>query len=141
AGKQLENVTITSVNAVTATATLPGYCQVLATENGTQHDIKVLLPNDWFERYYQQGGGGFDGSIPNLIPTIVSGPNAGTAALKAGTIVLGNNGGHRDPSGAILLNNPLIVERYAHTAISIARNFADAPAQTYYGKVPRYSYY
>jgi len=141
AGKQLENVTITSVSAIPATASLPGHCQVLATENGTEHDIKVLLPNDWFERYYQQGGGGFDGEIPDLTPAVVTGPNAGTAALKAGTIVLGNNGGHRDPSGAVFLNNPSVVERYAHTAISKARDFADALARTYYGKLPHYSYY
>lgn len=141
AGKQLENVTVTSAKAVTETGTLPAHCEVLATENGTQHDIKVLLPNEWFERYYQQGGGGFDGSIPNLTPAVVTGPNAGTAALRAGTIVLGNNGGHRNPSGASLLNNPLVVERYAHRAISIARDFADALAQAYYGKLPRFSYY
>lgn len=140
-GKQLENVTVTSAKAVAETASLPGHCEVMATENGTQHDIKVLLPNDWFERYYQQGGGGFDGSVPNLTPAVVTGQNAGTAALKAGTVVLGNNGGHRDPSGAVLLNNPAVVERYAHAAISTARNFADALTQTYYGKLSRYAYY
>jgi feruloyl esterase len=140
-GKQFADVSVTSAKTVAASATLPAYCEVLATENGTQHDIKVLLPDSWFERYYQEGGGGFDGSIPNLTPAVVTGPNAGTAALKAGSIVLGNNGGHRDPTGAILLNNPLVVERYAHTAIIIARNFGDALAQAYYGKIPHYSYY
>lgn len=56
-------------------------------------------------------------------------------------MVLGNNGGHRDSTGADFLNNPTVVELYSHTAIVIARDFGDAVAQSYYGKTPKYAYY
>ncbi|MFZ4479276.1 MAG: tannase/feruloyl esterase family alpha/beta hydrolase [Rhodoferax sp.] len=103
--------------------------------------MKVLLPETWARRYYQQGGGGMDGVIPELIPKQITAAQGGTAALKAGSIVLGNNGGHRDPGGAALLDNQNATERYAHTAIGIARDFGEALAQAYYGKPTRFSYY
>jgi feruloyl esterase len=140
-GQQLADVTVTSATRVAAASGLPSYCMVLGTQNGTQHDVKALLPDAWQNRYYQQGGGGFDGTIPNLLPSTDTGSNDGTAALKSGAIVLGNNGGDRDPTGAVLLNNPLVVQLYANAAIGVARDFGDALAQTYYGKTPKYAYY
>ena len=140
-GVSLNHAVISSAKSVSATNQLPGYCEVLATEIGTQHDIKALLPNTWARRFYQQGGGGMDGVIPELIPQKPSAVQGGRAALKAGSIVLGNNGGHRDPTGAALLDNPEATRRYAHSAIAIARDFGEALAQTYYGESTRFAYY
>lgn len=136
-----KNAVVTAARAVPATDQLPGYCEVLATEIGTSHDMKALLPETWSRRFYQQGGGGMDGVIPELIPQNVTATQGGSAALKAGAIVLGNNGGHRDPTGAALLDNPNATERYAHTAIGIARDFGEALAQAYYGKPTQFAYY
>ncbi|MCY1260006.1 Mono(2-hydroxyethyl) terephthalate hydrolase [compost metagenome] len=140
-GKQFEDATVTSATPVAASGTLPAYCKVTATQNGTQHDIQVLLPDAWQDRYYQQGGGGFDGAIPNLTPAVDSSGNNSSTALRSGAMVLGNNGGHRDSTGADFLNNPTVVELYSHTAIGVARDFGDALAQNYYGKIPKYAYY
>lgn len=136
-----KNVVVTAARAVPATDQLPGYCEVLATEIGTSHDMKVLLPETWSRRFYQQGGSGMDGVIPELIPENVTATQGGSAALKAGSIVLGNNGGHRDQTGADLLDNPNATERYAHTAIGIARDFGEALAQAYYGQPTQFAYY
>ena len=62
-------------------------------------------------------------------------------ALSSGAVQTANNGGHRDPSGAIFLNNPLVVQRYAHTAILTATQFGKAVTNAYYGQGPKYSYY
>ncbi len=139
--KTFNHAMVTAAKAVGATDQLPAYCEVLATEIGTSHDIKVLLPESWTRRYYQQGGGGMDGIIPELISEKINGVQGGRAALKAGAIVLGNNGGHRDPTGAALLNNPDATRRYAHTAIGIARDFGEALAQAYYGDATKFAYY
>ena len=133
AGRSFYNVVITEASQLSATATLPGYCRVRGTENGTLHDIEVRLPDHWRGRYVQRGGGGFDGKIPPV--------GTHDVALSAGAVQGANNGGHRDPSGALLLNNPRAVERYAHLAILTATRFGKAVTQAYYGAAPRFAYY
>jgi feruloyl esterase len=140
-GRTFNQTLVTAAKVVAASDKVPGYCEVLATEIGTSHDMKALLPDAWARRYYQQGGGGMDGVIPELIPEKVNAVQGGGAALRAGAIVLGNNGGHRDPTGAALLNNPGASQRYAHTAIAIARDFGEALAQAYYGGSTEFAYY
>jgi feruloyl esterase len=112
---------------------VPTFCKVNGTEIGTMHDIEVRLPDSWTQRFVQIGGGGFDGSIPAVGATNV--------ALSEHAVLTVNNGGHRDPSGNIMLNNPDVVQRYAHTAILTATKFGKAVAAKYYGKTPSYSYY
>jgi hypothetical protein len=132
-GQTIGNVQVTAAVPVTATATLPAFCKVNGTEAGTQHDMEVRLPETWTQRFVQQGGGGFDGSIPGIGATNV--------ALSEGAVLSANNGGHRDPSGNVLLNNDPVVQRYAHTAIATATKFGKAVTAKYYGREPSYSYY
>lgn len=145
AGTTLAGFRISAARLVAAADDLPAYCAVEASEVGsegtTTHDVRALLPEVWAQRLYQQGGGGFDGVIKELLPKTVSAPSAGHAALKSGAMVLGNNGGHRDPTGRALLGQPAAIERYAHRAIGSVRDFADALALAYYGGVARHAYY
>ena len=60
----LANTTINSAVYVAPASTVPGYCEVNATV-GPQTDIVVRMPDLWYQRYLQLGGGGFDGSVPN----------------------------------------------------------------------------
>ncbi|TFZ03466.1 tannase/feruloyl esterase family alpha/beta hydrolase [Ramlibacter rhizophilus] len=133
AGQTIENVQVTSATEVAATDTLPAYCKVNGTQVGTEHDIEVRLPGTWQQRFVQQGGGGFDGSIPGVGSTNV--------ALSKNAVLTANNGGHRDRSGAVFLNNPAVTQLYAHTAIDVAAKFGKAVTQQYYGSRPNYSYY
>lgn len=132
-GQTIGNVQVTTAAPVASTASVPAYCKVNGTEAGTQHDIEVRLPETWTQRFVQQGGGGFDGSIPAVGTTNV--------ALSEGAVLTANNGGHRDRSGSIMLNNEPVVQRYAHTAILTATTFGKAVAARYYGRNPSYSYY
>jgi feruloyl esterase len=133
ANKTILNVQVTAAVAVAASGAIPAYCKVAGTESGTQHDIEVRLPDAWQGRYVEEGGGGFDGSIPQV--------GAKNVALSSGAVQTANNGGHRDPSGSVFLNNPLVVQRYAHTAILTATRFGKAITSAYYGKGPKFSYY
>jgi len=140
AGRELADVKITSAAKVDAANGEPAYCKVLGTQNGTEHDIEALLPESWSGRLYQQGGGGFDGQLREpLSPMHAAAP--GSIALASGAIVLANNGGYRDPTGAKLLNNPAATQLYAHTAILVVKKFGSALAGAYYGAAPKYSYY
>lgn len=134
AGQTIGNVRVTDATPVTATATVPAFCKVNGTENGTEHDIEARLPATWTQRFVQQGGGGFDGQIRGVGPIDI-------VALSEGAAVTVNNGGHRDPSGNLLLNNEPAIQRYAHTAILTAAKFGKAVAAKYYGGAPSYSYY
>lgn len=132
-GQTIENVQVTTATDVAATTTLPAYCKVNGTQVGTQHDIEVRLPASWQQRFVQQGGGGFDGSIPAVGSTNV--------ALARNAVLAANNGGHRDPTGGVFLNNSAVVQLYAHTAINVTTKFSKAVAERYYGRRPNYSYY
>ncbi len=132
-GQSFMNVEVTGATHVAAKGAVPGYCRVTGTERGTEHDLEVRLPDAWRGRYVQRGGGGFDGII---VPVGASNP-----ALVAGAAQGANNGGHRDMSGADLLNNPRGLERYAHGAILIATRFGKAVTQAYYGTAPHHAYY
>lgn len=133
AGREYYNVTVIAAVDVPASATLPAYCKVSAHEAGTDHDLEVRLPANWRGSYVQRGGGGFDGSIAP--------PASAPAALRLGAAQGANNGGHRDPSGAALLNNPRATERYAHAAILTSTRFGKAVTQAYYGAAPAHAYY
>lgn len=132
-GQTIENVQVTAAAKVAATESLPAYCKVNGTQVGTQHDMELRLPDVWQQRYVQQGGGGFDGSIPAVGRTNV--------ALAQNAVLAAGNGGHRDPSGAVLLNKPEVVQLYAHTAIPVVTKFGKAVAEKYYGHRPNYSYF
>jgi len=140
AGRELADVRITSAAEVAAANGNPSHCKVLGTQNGTEHDIEALLPDSWSGRLYQQGGGGFDGQIREpLSPAHAAAP--GSIALASGAIVLANNGGYRDPTGAELSNNPAATQLYMHTAILAVKKFGNALAIVYFGAAPKYSYY
>lgn len=127
----LADVQVTAVTKVAATANVPGYCKVLGTEVGTEHDIEVRLPDEWQNRFIQNGGGGFDGSL-RAIPD---------SQLNLGAVAAANNGGHRDPSGAVFLGNPEVQALYAHTAIETTARFSKELAARYYMAEPSFSYY
>lgn len=132
-GQAIGDVQVTAAVRIPATGSLPAYCKVNGTQIGTQHDIEVRLPDVWQRRFVQQGGGGYDGAIPAVGSTNV--------ALSQNAVLTANNGGHRDSTGAVLLNNPAVIQLYAHTAINVATKFGKATAEKYYAKKANYSYY
>jgi len=125
---------ITSAAFVPAQGADPEYCRVLATIE-PETDLEVRLPTLWAERLLHLGGVAFDGFIPNL--------SANAAELRAGYALTASNGGHRDPTrGATrFLDNPTLVEDYAHAAIEKTVRAAKAVITAYYGRPATYSYF
>jgi feruloyl esterase len=130
----LVDTVITGATAVPPQGAVPGYCRVLATV-APETDIEVRLPDTWQQRLLHVGGSGFDGSIPNL--------DVNNAQLQHGYALVASNGGHRDPTGGPtrFLNQPTLIEDFAHAAIGKTVLFAKAIIRAYYGDPPRYSYF
>lgn len=131
AGTTLVDVRVSAATRVARAGAVPGYCRVLGTEVGTEHDIEVRLPDTWRNRYVQNGGGGFDGRIGQI-------PDA---ELRLGAVAAANNGGHRDPSGEALRGDRQAQVRYAHAAIETTARFSKKLSTLYFGREPSFSYY
>jgi feruloyl esterase len=130
----LPQTVITSATAVPAQGPAPEYCRVLATIE-PETDIEVRLPKAWAKRLLHVGGVGFEGVIPTL--------NGNAAELQAGYALAASNGGHRDPTrgAARFLDNPTLVEDFAHAAIEKTVRTAKAVINAYYGRPAKYSYF
>jgi hypothetical protein len=130
----IADTVITRAVKIAANGSVPAYCRVLASV-APETDIEVRLPDTWQERLLHLGGSGFDGVIPNL--------NLNGAQLAQGYALAGSNGGHRDPTGGPtrFLNNPVLIEDYAHAAIGKTVRAAKAVIQAYYGQDARYAYF
>jgi feruloyl esterase len=130
----LPDTVVTSAAVVAAQGARPAYCKVLGTV-APETDIELRLPAAWQRRLLHLGGGGLDGSIPNL--------DLNNVELQQGYALVASNGGHRDPTGGPtrFLNQPALIEDYAHGAIGKTVLFAKAIIRIYYGDSPRYSYF
>jgi feruloyl esterase len=98
-----------------------------------QTDIEVRVPQQWNGRLLHVGGGGFDGSIPNL----------GGQYLNAGYAMTGSNGGHRSsayPGATFGLNNTLVAD-YAHKAIGYTIGVAKAAVQSLFTRRADFTYF
>lgn len=132
------NTTITSASYVTPT-TGASYCQVNATV-APEHDVQVRLPDDWKSRFVQNGGGGFDGAIPNASSATGAG---GRDLMANGFVVTADNGGHRGTlhPGASFANDRALTLSYATAKIFDTNMVAKALMQTYYGRQPKHRYF
>ena len=128
--------TITSASMIPADGDTPAYCRVTAT-TGLQTDIEVRLPDNWQKRYLQIGGGGFDGTIPDLSFNIFN------IRLQQGYALAASNGGHRvtDYPGFTFGSDYTLTQDYAYVAIGTTVRVAKALISAYYGEHPRYSYW
>jgi len=97
-GKTFESATVTAANRIEADSNLasPGMCQVLATR-APYLDIEVIVPDNWTGRYYQQGGGGFDGRVPSALTKDSVGKitAVSSAVTSRGVVYAASNGGNR----------------------------------------------
>ena len=131
------NTTIGSANYVTSPA--GHYCEVAATV-APQHDVLVRLPDVWSRRYVQYGGGGFDGTIPNLSAGFGT---TGRDPVANGFVVAASNGGHRAsqfPGASFALDRGLTLS-YSVAKIFDTDLVSKALMRAYYGEPARYRYF
>jgi feruloyl esterase len=102
-GEPVRRVTLAAPNWVAETATSPAYCRVDGViepvdtaATARPINFAVALPAQWSGRAVQLGGGGMNGTIPNL--TGGSGPGS-PSLLARGTVTYGSDSGHQAAFG------------------------------------------
>jgi hypothetical protein len=129
----LPEVKITSATVVPAATPVPEYCKLLGTLE-TTIEFEVALPtNGWNGKLFFAGGGGFNGSIPNL-----------TQALARGYAAAGSDTGHKgvnSQDGRWALKNPQAQLNYAHRATHLVTGLAKQILRAYYGESEKRAYF
>ena len=129
--------TVTSATVVAASGTgarvIPEHCLV----NGTIAPIdsaaeaiqfRVALPTVWNRKAMMFGGGGFNGSIPNVVGNVPAGPADQALPIGRGYAVFASNGGHQAGAlgsldGTFLLNEEML-RNWAGEALKKTRDAA-----------------
>ncbi|WP_432730658.1 tannase/feruloyl esterase family alpha/beta hydrolase [Variovorax sp. W6] len=152
-GQVIEGVTVTQTTRFEAKAPLysSGFCQVLGTR-APFLDIEIDVPDNWSGRYWQQGGGGFDGRIASAVTTDAGGTVTAvdpTLALK-GAVYAASNGGNRanvpaQAAPAVWANGTADGQQsatdYAYAALGTTMHFGKAVAKAFFGSLPKRSYF
>lgn len=153
-GLPTTGATVTSTTVVaatgTGTASVGEYCKVLASITPVDPaapsiKLQVNLPADWNSKAMMFGGGGFNGSIPNVGGNVGMGPQDKQTPLQRGYAVFGSDSGHQaGPLGSqdhrFGLNDE--AERnFGGDAIKKTRDTAMAIIAARYGIAPAKSYF
>ena len=138
----IPNTSVTSATYVTSAT--GNYCLVGATV-APEHDVQVVLPDNWKNRYLQTGGGGFDGNVPDAAAAAAGGAfaAAGDNLITGGYVVTADNGGHRGtvyPGASFAVDRGLTLS-YASGKIFDTHLVATALMLKYYGHEARYNYF
>jgi feruloyl esterase len=152
-GQVIESVTVTGTVRFEAKAPLypSGFCQVLGTR-APFLDIEIDVPDNWTGRYWQQGGGGFDGRIASVVTTDAGGAVTAVSPVLAlkGAVYAASNGGNRASvpaqaaPGVWVSGTPEGQQSaidYAYAAGGTTVRFGKAVAKAFFGKAPSHSYF
>jgi hypothetical protein len=99
-GEPVSAVTLSAPVWTAAANNAPAYCSVSGSiapvskeANAKPINFRVALPASWGRRGAQLGGGGMNGSIPNLTGGVDMGP--GSSLLQLGFATYGSDSGHQ----------------------------------------------
>ncbi len=148
--------TVTTATVVAAAGTgaaaLPEYCRVTATiapvdPTAPNITFRLALPTVWNNKVVMFGGGGFDGTIPNVAGNVPAGPADQLTPLGRGYATFASDSGHQANAlgsldGLFLLNDEALrnfaagnaVKKTRDAAIYLikARYLAGAPTKAYF---------
>ena len=162
-GEPVRRVTLAAPTWTAATASSPGYCRVDGViepvdtaATARPINFAVVLPAQWSRRAVQLGGGGMNGTIPNL----TGGAGPGSPSLLArGIVTYGSDSGHQAgfgrggrPGGAARAAGPgpsaddcgLNEEAIANLGYMQMKKTHDAAfviIERLYGARPQFNYY
>ena len=132
---------------VAATDTLQARCEVDGSiepvdRSATARPIKfrVWLPADWNGRAVQQGGGGMNGSIPDLSGARY--PIGGRSPAQLGFATFGSDSGHQmTPGPQDWALNDEAMKNLGYTQLKKTHDAAMVLIERVYGARPRYTYF
>lgn len=131
----------------TAPKTFGDYCLVVGeiqSVDSTAPPIKfqIALPAQWNRRVLMLGGGGYDGSVPNVVGNIPAGPANLPNPIGRGYVVFGSNSGHEGASnqGGFGVNDEAL-RNFAYEALKKTRDAAMEIVGRHYADQVKRSYF
>lgn len=103
-------------------------------------EFSIVLPAEWNGKAIQFGGGGYSGSIPNLIGVTSFGS---TSPFQQGYVCFGDDSGHQSDSAndATFALNDESLMNWGHEHILKCYDAMQAIVNAYYGNAPEYVYW
>jgi feruloyl esterase len=119
------------------------FCQVEGEmapvdKSSTARPIKfrVKLPAEWNQRAIQMGGGGLDGTVPD----VGRGSGPGFSESPVGFAVYGSDSGHSSTDSEWALNEEAI-KNFAYMQLKKTHDAAMVLVERVYGERPKYNYF
>ena len=130
---------------------LPEYCIVsgrIAPVDSSAPDIRfsLALPTQWNAKALMLGGGGLDGSVPNVAGNVSAGPKDRPVPLARGYATFGSDSGHQAGAldsldGAFGMNDEALSNWNSGDALKKTRDAAMYVIGARYGRTPMKSYF
>jgi hypothetical protein len=150
-GLPTRGATVTSAKLVPAGGTAPktfgDYCLVageISPVDAAAPPIKfqIALPAQWNQRVLMLGGGGYDGSVPNVAGNVPAGPANLPNPIGRGYVVFGSNSGHEGASnqGGFGVNDEAM-RNFAFEALKKTRDTALQIVGRHYAQAVQRSYF
>lgn len=153
-GEPTSGASVTAVKSVAASGSgagaLPDYCEVtgkISPVDRAALDIqfKVALPEEWNGKVVMFGGGGFNGTIPNVAGNVPNGPVDAAVPLGRGYATFASDSGHQanalgSQDGRFGLNDEA-VNNFGGDALKKTHDAALAIIKARYGHWPRKAYF
>ena len=100
-GEPISRVTLNAPVWTPASDSVPAYCSVDGAmfpmdEKAKLINFRVVLPASWSYRAAQIGGGGMNGTVPNLL--LNPSPLPGPSLVQRGFATYGSDSGHQNPT-------------------------------------------
>lgn len=145
-GAKVISATLVSAGG-TAPKTFGDYCNVVGEispidPSAPNIKFQLALPAQWNQRALMLGGGGFDGTVPNIIGNVAAGPSNSPNPLGRGYAVFGSDSGHAGASnqGRFGMNDEAL-KNFAFEALKKTRDAAVFLIDQRYGERPQRSYF
>ncbi|MFF9490160.1 tannase/feruloyl esterase family alpha/beta hydrolase [Streptomyces sp. NPDC014676] len=131
------------------------YCHVDAAlspidRSAPDIELRVALPLDWNRKSMMLGGGGFNGTIPDIRANVPFGTQGGPTPLARGYATYASDSGHRAnparhpvPSldGSFAMNDEALRNFVAGDALKKTHDAAQFLIRQWYGTKPRHTYF
>lgn len=153
-GEPTSGASVTAVKPVTASGSgasaLPDYCEVTGKISPVDRfapdiQFKVALPAQWNGKVLMFGGGGFDGTIPNVAGNVPNGPVDAPVPLGRGYATFASDSGHQanalgSQDGRFGANDEA-VRNFGGDALKKTHDAALAIIKARYARLPREAYF
>ena len=147
-GEPVSGVTLSDPRWIAPTSVVPAHCAVDGVispidrgANAKPINFRVVLPASWSGRAVQMGGGGMNGTIPNLVG---GGPDG--SMLQRGFAIYGSDSGHQGgpgfaPGPADWTTNDEAIKNLGYMQLKKTHDAAMVIIERAYHEKPRFNYF